>query len=33
VDALWLLVSMALDSLVLLVPSSVAHDPPDDVEE
>jgi hypothetical protein len=31
-DALWLLVSMASDSLASLVPSSLAHDSPDDVE-
>jgi hypothetical protein len=31
-DALWPLVSMASDSLVSLVPSSLDHDSPDDVE-
>jgi hypothetical protein len=31
-DALWPLVFMALDSLVSLIPSSLARDPPDDVE-
>jgi hypothetical protein len=30
VDALWSMVSVALDSLVSLVPSLIAHDPPDD---
>jgi hypothetical protein len=33
VDALWPLVSAALDSLVSLVPSSIAHDPPNDAGE
>jgi hypothetical protein len=32
VDALWPLVSVALDSLASLVPSSLAHEPPNDVE-
>jgi hypothetical protein len=32
VDALWPLVSMASDSLGSLVPSSLDHDSPDDVE-
>jgi hypothetical protein len=32
VDALWPLVSTALDSLVSLLPSSLARDPPDDVK-
>jgi hypothetical protein len=32
-DALWPLVSVASDSLALLVPSSMARDPPDDVGE
>jgi hypothetical protein len=31
-DALWPLVSVASDSLVSLVPSSLARDSPDDVE-
>jgi hypothetical protein len=33
VDSLWPLVSVASDSLVSLVPSSVAHDSPDGVGE
>jgi hypothetical protein len=33
VDALWPLVSAASDSLVSLVPSSIAHDPPNDARE
>jgi hypothetical protein len=33
VDALWPLVSMASDSLALLVRSSIARDPPDDTRE
>jgi hypothetical protein len=32
VDALWPLVSMASDSLALLVPSSLARNSPDDLE-
>jgi hypothetical protein len=32
-DALWPLVSVASDSFALLVPSSMARDPPDDVGE
>jgi hypothetical protein len=32
-DALWPLVDVASDSLVSLVPSSVAHDPPDSTGE
>jgi uncharacterized protein with NRDE domain len=32
-DALWPLVSVASDSLASLIPSSFAHDPPDNVEE
>jgi hypothetical protein len=32
-DALWPLESAASDSLAALVPSSIAHDPPDDAGE
>jgi hypothetical protein len=32
-DALWPLKSAASDSLAALVPSSIAHDPPDDAGE
>jgi hypothetical protein len=32
-DALWPLVDVASDSLTSLIPSSVAHDPPDDAGE